>query len=143
MTNELRAAAETILACIDRKETDIGIEYTRNDRRGMGLMEAWELAHAYLAEHQEDEYEEISSEWFVTVGGESIGDENWPAYRLEIAAVGPVAWLKWEPYMGCDGWAIGDGNAPNEIEVMIPPLSTRGDVRRLTKALGIKLKEGE
>ena len=78
------------------------------------------FAAAYAAEHPADDAEPITEEWFVaTYGNMWVG--------IEPVGGGPIATLHYDPLGGCDGWSIG-----NEI---IPPMETRGQLRRLIAAL--------
>lgn len=145
MSNELRAAAETILRCIDTQETELGVKYLRNDTPGMGLAEPYRLAEAYLAEHPADDDEPANREW---VSGFARKRRCWPdQYILDEISV--------NYYLEFDCSPLEHKEQPDcsvllralperdEDGVVLLYHATRGDVRRLCKALGVPLKEGE
>lgn len=87
------------------------------------------LANAYLAEHPSDDDELITDDWWRDMSGGCRFIFS-PDERLML-------WL------GADGMlqlCISDGGG-DEISRDMPHIKTRGDVRRLCKALGVEVKE--
>jgi hypothetical protein len=78
------------------------------------------LAQGFAAEHPKNDDDEVTPEWFVATYG-----NKW--VRIEPVRGGPIVLLEWDPDFGCDGWSI-DG-------ATIPPMDTRGQLRRLINAL--------
>jgi hypothetical protein len=78
------------------------------------------LAQGFAAEHPEDDDEPVTPEWFVATYG-----EMW--VRIGPVGNGPIATLQYDPLWGFDGWSIRDEP--------IPPMNTRGQLRRLINAL--------
>lgn len=123
MTPELKQAAELLrrYTCFENVNAP--------DRFVMQQM--WVLARAYLAEHPADEEEIITEEWL-----ESIDFE-----RVDLEGCVPYEWFKhktcglilWDS--SYDDWIVNcfdqEGIRPNSI-------TTRGQVRRLLAALGVK-----
>ena len=89
-----------------------------------------ELAAAYLAEHDEDEHEPITEDWLIAAG--VFG-------RIDM---GNNFWFQVYPHLG--SCQIGCTNHQEfygfDVELDLPPVKTRGDVRRVCKALGIQIK---
>lgn len=80
--------------------------------------------------------EQISHDAVTNLGFESVGTDDFPAYRSpESNRAGPTERLIWEPYMGCDGWRLEyNDKGP------IPPPETVLDLIYLMKGLGIPVK---
>jgi len=91
-----------------------------------------ELAAAYLAEHDEDEHEPITEDWLIAAGVFGAID------------MGNNFWFQVYPHLG--SCQIGCTNGQEfygwDEEIDLPPVKTRGDVRRVCKALGIQIKGG-
>ena len=82
------------------------------------------LAAAYLAEHPADEDELVTRAWLGEVGlGVEYSHEIGLGFALHTHDLVP--------------WGI----VYEDAEMDLPPVKTRGDVRRLCKALGKELKE--
>lgn len=94
------------------------------DGTGNVMAEAFLLANAYVAEHPADDDEPITVEWLCVMGWELTDT------RLEL---GPLSWHGFDNTMRIDC----------DILTSLPHITTRGDVRRLCKVLGIELKEGD
>ena len=78
------------------------------------------LSEAFIAEHMADDAEPVTEDWFrSTYGNMWVG--------IEPVGGGPIVTLYYDPLGGCDGWSIG--------KEMIPPMETRGQLRRLIAAL--------
>jgi hypothetical protein len=91
-----------------------------------------ELAAAYLAEHDEDEHEPITEDWLIAAGVSGTID------------MGGSFWFRIYPHLGTI--EIGSTNDCGyygwDEELELPPVETRGDVRRVCKTLGIPIKGG-
>lgn len=137
-----KEAAETILRAI-RKSGDSPC-YERDLEQTLGLMEPYELAVAYLAEHPAEDDEAIDEGWLRSVGFEP---NNWESLRigtihsehsaseLDVYRIDMLPDSSWSFYGGtprCRGGA----------QLGVRP-KTRSDVRRLAAALGIELKGEE
>jgi len=89
-----------------------------------------EIAAAYLAEHDEDEHEPVTEEWLIAA--EVFG-------RIDM---GNNFWFQVYPHLGsCQIGRTNHQEFPGfDVELDLPPVKTRGDVRRVCKALGIQIK---
>ncbi len=88
------------------------------------------LAEAYLAEHPADDELEITDDWLRSVGFVDI-DEHGSGMLLQVTDEGP------EVSIGYRGqWLVGG----DELSEAAQP-KTRGQLRLLSKALGITLNE--
>ncbi len=85
---------------------------------------ACQLAQAYLAEHPADDEEPITEAWLRSVGFDDEHRLDWK--NLVIKFCVPIRDNFWDFYLN---------------STQIKPPKTRGDVRRLCKALGVELKE--
>jgi hypothetical protein len=119
MSDELRAAAKLLVS-----------KNTSNRYDNAGVM----LAKVYLVEHPDDDGEFVDKEWLVDIFGRDLFAERWKRYALMLCCKSDLI-VSWCP--ACDDLApclcIGTS--------VIKENPTRGDVRRLCKALGIELKE--
>lgn len=91
------------------------------------------LVRAYLAEHPADEDEPADHDWLISVGFIAIGDADDCPARVAIKGNGQMVTV----LIGLD---VSD-LVLNCMGISEDP--TRGDVRRLCKALGIEMGEGE
>lgn len=130
-TDELRTAAETILRCVSKTETDLGPRYERNDQSGMGLQEAWELAADYLATHRPDDDLTWDCDWLITIGG--VHGSAW------VNLVGTHTTLTFTFLLDDNSEEVGIENHGGSGPWV--PCRTRGQVRHLCAVLGIKLEE--
>jgi len=91
----------------------------------------YDLANAYLAEHPADDEEPISEEWLHSVGFEDdrAGTPTAGALHIRHAPLPKMDSDEEYPAHAC------------VRSFPIPVPKTRGDVRRLCRALGIALKE--
>jgi hypothetical protein len=122
--DDLRRAAETIIGCVTKTRNEHGVQYERDRESSFGLLEPYELAAAYLAEHPADENEWITDDWLRSVGFE--GDDltiasDYSTLEVFVFDDGPKWWL-------------------NNQEFFPAPF-TRGETRRLWRALGVQLHE--
>lgn len=93
---------------------------------GNAISDAVLLADAYLAEHQEDDDELVTEQWLRENG--FCNYRGWPQTRIGIETLAGL-YLSWN-------------SAENafRLDCCLWEGSTRGDVRRLCKALGIELE---
>jgi len=114
---ELRQAAERLRSLVPQHMWEtVGPEWTREDR------DLWLCAFAYvayLAEHPADDDEPIDEAWF-----DSFSVPEWPHGTTCKTIAGHV-------------W-IDDTNTVYLEATPLPHIKTRGDVRRLLAALGVK-----
>lgn len=87
---------------------------------------AAKVVNAWLAEHPSDDDEPVTEEWLREIG--FTYDDEWGATYIYGYKTFP---LWYEDLCGEWGWG----------EAELPSPKTRGDVRRLCRALGIELKE--
>lgn len=138
MSDEVKAAAEKPESRLRRFAADLLEIHGEGPYQTGAAQRAVELACAYLAEHPADDDELIDAEWLRSVGFVEVGDKF---KRLRIEIDGPT-WRSAElihfrltdPY-----WRL-DGCTENPFSSCEMRVATRGDVRRLAKALGIDLK---
>jgi hypothetical protein len=92
------------------------------------------LALLFVGETSPDEGEPVTAEWLRQVGFEEAPNSTYLWLRFGSHAVATRVWDK--------SWVLGHFyDCGDYEEIPIPPLKTRGDVRRLCKALFIPLKE--
>lgn len=136
MSNELKAAVERL-----RKAGMDGWMLAYPERPSFGhpsrQMEDWEIiAAAYLAEHPEDDDVLVTEEWVASLHPprywEAGAEYSWPSVSLCYAVEVPGNSL-----VCCQGFYIDGRISP----IPLSHIKTRGDVRRLCRALGIELKE--
>jgi hypothetical protein len=133
MSKELREAAEH------------GVEKFKalsDGRHALVKTSAWKalklLADAWLAEHPVDDDEPVTEEWLLSVGF-SKKNSAWASIGFDDEI--------YERYLGIEedfSLALGEHDflGLNAIYVPFPGAAkTRGDVRRLCKALGVPLKQ--
>lgn len=124
MSDELRAAAERLARDADPgRMADLG-ESDLFDR----LRDGAAVAAAWLAEHKADDAELVTKEWLLAVGFASDGS------HFRLSGWGPDRNGTVQVYRWASEWFV------NGSRIRSQP--TRGDVRRLAKALGVELKEG-
>lgn len=139
MTNdELRAAAETVLRCVTKTETELGTRYKRNDHSGMGMKEAWELAANYLASHRPDDDELVTEEWLNDTLLSVHASEQEQSRPLVIKVWSAMAAYRFS-FDGTNLRVSVVSSGVHEIVKLVSP--TRRQVRRLCEALGIELEE--
>jgi hypothetical protein len=126
MSKEVREAAQKILS-----EMNNLIEANHASRFDLKIKL---LAEAWLAEHPEDDDEEPSEEWLEKVGFKEDDTDTGKFMWINNHKSGNKFDLQYWYEVDC--WMIAD--ADNEIEVY---LATRGDVRRLARALLVELGE--
>jgi len=121
MTDELQRAAERLRACNYESDWDL-------DGASFQQISDWQaLAKAYLAEHPADDGEAVTVEWLESIGW--LEDQTgWPAICLRETSEWGISWR-------------GHGIWLTPMSVPLYRAPTRGDVRRLCRALGIALKE--
>lgn len=91
------------------------------------------IADAYLAEHPADDGEAIDEAWLLSVGFENMVS----GVKMRIKS---AAWKDSDHHLRHTQFGfVGDAWFANGLGCA--PCKTRGDVRRLAKALGIELKE--
>lgn len=98
------------------------------------------LARAYLAEHPADDAEPVTAEWLRSVG---FCREMQPASSNNLTIRhGSAIVTRWMNSDNVPRWSVRmyADETPDWVPPCIQP-KTRGDVRRLCKALGIELKE--
>lgn len=78
------------------------------------------IQHAYLAEHREDDHEEITIEWLLDIGGWRNME-----YRIPVIVLGGFN-LFHEPRFG--GWTVKVQNSG------LTTITTRGELRLLFRA---------
>jgi len=126
--NDLRHYAETIIASIEKADEEFGTSYTSRPDGYMGLMEAYELAEAYISEHDPTPLDE---DWML-----SVGFARYSPIGISILAEGfaRIAVID----LGGDGehWSVQGFSL---LRRAYP--KTRGEVRQLCKVLGIPLSE--
>jgi hypothetical protein len=140
MNDELRRAAAAQRACDAVRELSGDVADTLSGSHGPGdpftyrgtllhnlLEAALTLRRAYLAEHPADDGEPVTEGWLA-----SVGFRQTPLKRYTLK-LGPV--LASPPRGNLWWWAVSiDPDGPCKH---IPTPQTRGDVRRLLKALGV------
>lgn len=89
----------------------------------------------------------FTPEWLRAVGFEQDGDDDTPDFWLKLVpdAGGPISYLCYRPWMGCDGWTVHERFTPEggvEVPpVTIPPIEGPALLRLFCTALGVTLKE--
>lgn len=135
----LRTLALTVLNCVSTNEDGW---YLRNDNPGMGLMEPYELATAYLDEHQADDDEPVTEDWLRSVGGEAVCPPG-PYYHQDewdvVFSKGGdfLLYISHRPDWPTAKARIGK----DQPDLLIGDVATMGEFRRLCRALGIVLSE--
>lgn len=127
MSDELLAAAEY---CRDRDGYEFSTGPTAD---GDFIDKAKAVAEAYLAEHTPDDAEPVTAEWSRSVGFEQISPDM---LTINGSSGDDLIYTKW-PDSQAWGWEYWDAA---DRAVQLPPMPTRGDVRRLLAALGITPK---
>jgi len=120
MSEELRAAAKLLMS-----KNSISNRYDN-----AGVM----LAKEHLAEHLLDDGEPVTEEWLEAMFGPHLPPCPWKRYALLLASKSGLD-LAWCPACGNLAPCLTIGTS------VVKDNPTRGDVRRLCRALGIKLKE--
>ena len=124
MTDTTRAA-ERLLECLDKDA------YPREE---VDLRQVRIVCDAYLREHPADSDEPLTKEWLRSVGG---SQDAHPAkitfYRDDAMPIG--LWLV------DDGWKAMLIHKQDWSSTIVRGRKTRGDLRRLSVALAIQLKE--
>jgi hypothetical protein len=129
--SDVHEAAATILKTITKTVSDIGVCYDRAPGATLGLMEPYEVAAAYLSEHDPTE---ITLEWLGSFG---IGRGQWVAktlwnYTFEFGDDLVVTFAT-------GGWMSVSFGA-NAIEWPVA-ITTRGQFRTVFRLLGIPALE--
>lgn len=135
MSDRLREYAERILATVQKQDQPGGPSYIRaGDHPVWALMEPYELASAYLAEHPADDDCPVTQEWLESVG-----------WKKQMSRQGQwrSAVSKWDAALQ---WYSHDRSleiidVTDESSIVIGDRNTRGSVRRLASELGIELME--
>lgn len=122
MTNELRAAAERVI-----QQGDSSVYW----HSPQAITDSEKLARAYLAEHPADGGEPITEEWLQSVGFEPRKGSKFH-FVYDAAPYMTIMWDYRE-----DELMIGHAQTWKRLG----DNRTRGDVRRLCRALGIELKD--
>lgn len=86
----------------------------------------------WLKEHPEDDYEPVTEEWLSATFGPHLPSGPWKRYALLLASKSGL-YVAWCPVCGNLAPCLCIGTS------VIKENPTRGDVRRLCKALGISL----
>ena len=140
MTSELRQAAERL-----RKFEAEGFAaaYAGIDHADcIGIPKEWmsqyhddmlAVAKAYLAEHDDDDETPVDAEWLRGVFG--FSDPKWPIFHSAKNVNGDFLTIG----LVCQDRFVIFGDVGVWVE--LPAVHTRGDVRRLSRALGVELKE--
>lgn len=118
MSDELRERAETLVALHQTVSIDATSSF-----EACGI----KLAYAYLAEHPADDELAVDEAWLRSVG---FSDTKWDG-EVELGRL----------YAHCGTTIALSLCGEYSDESVALPCKTRGDVRRLCKALGIELKE--
>lgn len=135
--SDVRAAAERLRQMRADSEAFDGGYPDNEDGRLQSLCDHAILADAYLAEHPADDDEPVTEDFIRSLNPprywEAGAEYVWPdvclRYSLEICDGKP-------PVLSA-GFYIDGGDKP----VYLPHIKTRGDVRRLCRALGVEVKE--
>ena len=93
------------------------------------------VTQAYLAEHPADDDEPVTEEWLLSIGFE-LTREGLPFHREIDGYLKPSPGNLLQPGESAYDWKL-EPPANNLLAVLF----TRGDVRRICRALGIELKE--
>jgi hypothetical protein len=128
----LREYAELIVGSVTKtvEPNSTGYE-VNNGPVHWGLMEPYELAAAYLAEHDETPIDEA---WLRSVGFERDGRELCLFFKYDCCRASEI--VVHSDY----GWKVGGGSVNHQSLMTLHNIpKTRGDVRRLCSALGIEL----
>lgn len=135
MTDKLKAAVDRLRKVNEDSVWDYETEQALQCDRAA-------IADLYLDEHPEDDDEPVTDQWFKEAGAEYFGEAlmwSWRIGGLTVMGVLPARLPDgcWSYRTRFDDKYCGSGI------VDLPPQKTRGDVRRLCKAIGVELKEGK
>lgn len=132
MSDELRAAAEQFLDGGNRKGTD---EFDTAVKNAQLLIECGDkMARYILASHPADDGQAVDAGWLLSVGF-SGSNGLYPLTTHAKDFTDGIAVQVVNPRLSV--WFVSVGDRFGQI----PALKTRGDVRRLCRALGIEVKE--
>ena len=133
MTPEQKAALDRLL----RHEAITGMDFRESPYfvEGRGVDESLRLPDVRiamllcLAEHPADDDEPVTEEWLRSVG---FCDTEY----MSSLENGPLEYVLEEEVYFPENWILNGGDPPESMSI-----KTRGDVRRLCRALGIQLNE--
>ena len=127
MSNELRAAANEIMTAW--KDRPVGYNPSTKEIAG------YYLADAYLAEYPADDGQLAMPQWMEEIG---LGESSFGRTERRFEIVSGVRII----FFACEGPKCWRSElwVGSKVTVLKEDL-TRGDVRRLCKALGVTLKE--
>lgn len=139
--DDVRAAAERLSAlCNGWMPAPAAAHYHRS---GLQIKDMQDVVGAYLAEHPADDGDALDNEFFGTQWSES-------GFYFSIIVEHPTPIeLRIGPCEEDGSWTVALNQKPGPDAqhepddcVCLPSARTRGDVRRLCRALGVELKEG-
>lgn len=125
-----------ITQAIEYDTPDTGPEWRiRDDGPTIGLAEQYAVAHAYLAEHAEDDELPIDPDWMRSVGfSDYCEPDEWCSSYLSVVhehhARVAVHWRRTGPHF----WSAQMFTLPTNATP-----HTRGELRRLCLSLGVSL----
>ncbi len=132
----LREKAERL---VDAKEHTDALFPMLGQPCGNAIDDAVEVCKAYLLEHPQDDEEPVTEEWLVSVGAKKTGMGGKCAFWLDEKGRDRCMVVEIGKGSSVVLLILIDGEKGKQPFYLLPETKTRGDVRRLCKALGVEL----